>query len=535
MYKVMLVDDNYPILTYLAENIPWDDLGMTVIGTFENGLKALEQAKRTVPDILITDIGMPVMNGLELIENVQKLNPELLSLIISCHDEFTYAQKAIQLKVGDYILKEAIRLEQIVERLKVFQTILAGRQQKPVRVPGEGEREMLKTQWLRNTLNYDIWDIDRWAGQALQYGIDVKDRTCVPIVGIFRNGLQVQHLKNLSDTLFSYATANIMTELLAPYRNYLYFPYQTGVFFLFVIQERKESGGGQPIRHRLVELKAALHRIMTLHTSFMVGAGSETPHQLLTHLLRLWKRKDLLFYPDHGTISADDDVVFSREDIYAHYLDVLDKLRFCLFGDDPARIDSAVNEVIRWLSERRFAPGLVKEFMSKLLIDLQIEIRNMQPYRDVRVEASIHEMMANLNCLEEVGYVVHQFLKKAVALMDGIYHQSHRKEILDVQRFIVAHIDQNISLHEVARRLHLNHSYLSRLFKKETGENFVDYTMRMKVKRAKELLDNTGKSVEEIAEMIGYESAYFYKIFKKATGVTPSEYRAMAKRKAGIG
>ena len=97
----MLVDDNYPILTYLAENIPWDDLGMTVIGTFENGLKALEQAKRTVPDILITDIGMPVMNGLELIENVQKLNPELLSLIISCHDEFTYAQKAIQLKVGD--------------------------------------------------------------------------------------------------------------------------------------------------------------------------------------------------------------------------------------------------------------------------------------------------------------------------------------------------------------------------------------------------------------------------------------------------
>lgn len=529
----MLVDDNYPILMYFAEQIPWDELGMTVIGAFENGLKALEQAKVNVPDILITDIGMPVMNGLELIEKVQKLNPDVLSLIISCHDEFSYAQRAIQLKVGDYILKGAINLDLIVERLKIFKSILKGRTKQKPSLQGEEELEMLKTQWIRNTLNCDFWDTDRWADHALNYGIDVKHRVCIPILGVFHNSLQVQHHKNLSDTLFGYATANMISELISKYRNCVYFQYSHSAFFLIVTIDKDDAVNVEPVMHQLMELRAELYRIMTLNTSFMIGSKSNAPQGLLSGLHELWNRRDAVFYLDNRIITTTKDIVFSSEDIYAYYLNVLDQFRLCIFGEETDRIEPTVNDVIGWLRAERFHPGLVKEFMSKIVIDMQIEIRNIQSYQHLRVEESIHEMMSNLNSPEEVGFYVRQFLVKTVSLMEGMYHQSKRKEIIHVQRFILTHMDRNISLHEVAKHLHMNHSYLSRLFKKETGENFIDYTMRMKVKRAQELLDKTEKSIEEIAGMIGYESAYFYKIFKKMTGFTPSEYRTDARAANG--
>lgn len=124
MYKVMLVDDDYPVIELLSESIRWEELGLCLMGTHENGWNAWEHARLEMPDILITDIGMPRMNGLELSSRMKELKPEVRIAILSCHNEFQYAQQAMRLNVQDYLLKDALDPEDLVQLLRKFKESL---------------------------------------------------------------------------------------------------------------------------------------------------------------------------------------------------------------------------------------------------------------------------------------------------------------------------------------------------------------------------------------------------------------------------
>ena len=521
MYKVMLADDNYPILMYLAESIPWENLGMTVIGTHENGMKALENAKTRAPDILITDIGMPVMNGLELIEEIKRFKPDLLSLIISCHEEFQFVQRALQLNVSDYILKGAINIEQIIERLKHFVGILADRSPKP----NSDELTMVKNQWIRHTLNHDIWDIDRWAGQARSYGIDLTNQTCLPIMGCVSNALQVKQRTGMSETLFGYATANMLSELISYDNCRLFFQYNANQFIICILLDREQALSIKAITDQLTAIQTQLHDIMSLQTTFIIGRQSESPHRFLASLVELWKRREAFFYLDNQIVNDTNDIMFSNENMFDQYYAYLDAFRNCLFDSGTDGVCRLISSMLQWIIANRFRPDAVKSFVSKMLIELQIKLKDLQTHSNLNVEDSINEVVARLNTILELERYLKQYMEKLFALMEDGFVRSTRKDIMSVQRYILSNLDKSISLHDVAGQLHMNHSYLSRLFKKETGENFIEYTTRMKLKRAKELLDHTEKSVEEISDMLGYEKVYFYKMFKRSIGLTPNEYR----------
>lgn len=118
MYSVMLVDDDYPVLDFLSAMIPWNELGLTLHSACKNGLVALEKAQAGMPDIVITDIGMPYMDGIELIRELKLMNEDLRVVVLSCMDDFTYAQQAVKLMVSDYILKEMMSRELITGLLQ---------------------------------------------------------------------------------------------------------------------------------------------------------------------------------------------------------------------------------------------------------------------------------------------------------------------------------------------------------------------------------------------------------------------------------
>ncbi|SDM91939.1 helix-turn-helix domain-containing protein [Bacillus sp. OK048] len=121
MYKVILVDDDYHVLEFLDSKIPWGDLGFTVMGLYQDGEQALESMGEEYPDVIITDIGMPIMNGIDLVKNAKNLNLNFHSIILTCHDDFSYVQQALRLNSFDYILKETIdtdSLRDILLKLK---------------------------------------------------------------------------------------------------------------------------------------------------------------------------------------------------------------------------------------------------------------------------------------------------------------------------------------------------------------------------------------------------------------------------------
>ena len=121
MYEVVLVDDDVIVIEFLKKVIPWQDYGYQVVASFQDSNEALAFMRGNPYDVLITDIGMPKLNGIELIEQLKKSNINSYNIILSCHDEFTFAQQAIKLEAYDYILKESMEETNIIallERLK---------------------------------------------------------------------------------------------------------------------------------------------------------------------------------------------------------------------------------------------------------------------------------------------------------------------------------------------------------------------------------------------------------------------------------
>lgn len=177
------------------------------------------------------------------------------------------------------------------------------------------------------------------------------------------------------------------------------------------------------------------------------------------------------------------------------------------------------------VQEQRLSPKLLKDW----LLRISLEMRNHKLMFSVEhFSDSIHRRLYELETLQET---IDWFLNHYIELVSQVSQSarfSKRHEIVEAYQYVLRHLDRKITLEEVAEALYLNPSYFSRLFKKETGETFIEYVTKMKLTRAKQMLRETRDSVGKICELLGYDNqSYFIKLFKNETGVTPAEYRAM--------
>ncbi|MCL6459266.1 MAG: response regulator, partial [Gorillibacterium sp.] len=185
MYSVMLVDDDYPVIELLSEAIQWEALGFRLMGTHENGWTAWEQAQQEMPDILITDIGMPRMNGLELATRIKQLKPSVRIAILSCHNEFQYAQAAMRLNVQDYLLKDALDPKDLVQLLLRFKESMdketqEGWENSRMKYLFGETRELRKEQSIKNFIHQPLISSEKWRVEVAEYGLFEHGESCLP-------------------------------------------------------------------------------------------------------------------------------------------------------------------------------------------------------------------------------------------------------------------------------------------------------------------------------------------------------------------
>jgi two-component system response regulator YesN len=150
----------------------------------------------------------------------------------------------------------------------------------------------------------------------------------------------------------------------------------------------------------------------------------------------------------------------------------------------------------------------------------------LQYFRPSYTVDILHDEILEMDSLDELQEWLIHYMQSAMTSTDEWSGNVRRSEVVEAMEYVSLHLDKRIGLEEMAEHLHLNNSYFSRLFKKETGRTFIDYVTHMKLTRAKELLDQTNHSVGKISEALGYDNqSYFIKLFKANTGVTPVEYR----------
>jgi two-component system, response regulator YesN len=532
MYNVMLVDDDYPVIELLSEVIPWEEMGLQLVGAHENGLTAWEQAKEEMPDIVITDIGMPKMNGLELIRHLKEKKANIRIAILSCHSEFHYAQQAVRLNVQEYLIKDTLNpadLEKLLIQFKISldEEARMNLHQSQLKHIVDGSKQLRKEQWLKNFIHQPMLSPEEWLKEANAYRLFLEGEACLPIIG-FIEGYQQAKQRFLSDETLRFAVNNVVNEVLHSLE-LQGFHISHGVKDFFLIFTYK-PGIKKNIFDQAVlclkEIQYALQKVLKLHISFILGESAGSPIELKLGLNYLLESFPQRFYLGENDIVKRSPPHKPSNNLFTLYDQASKELREVLTRKQTDAVQGSVRQWITVIKEQAYTPEMVKDWVLKLLLDLRLKLQSLQFIRSGYNADTLHLEIRDIDSLTQMEVWLIDHLQSLTTLADTGTGLSVRTEMIEACQYVSLRLDKRITLEEVAEHLHLNPSYFSRLFKKETGETFIEYVTRMKIERAKELLDQTGQSVGKICELLGYDNqSYFIKIFKVHTGVTPVEYR----------
>ncbi|WP_088104842.1 response regulator transcription factor [Halalkalibacter urbisdiaboli] len=527
--KVILVDDNFQMLTFMDECIPWASRGIEVIGKCENGEDALQLASYIKPDILVTDIDMPNMNGLELIRKMKELYPKIQSLIISSHEDFQYAQQAVRLLVSDYILKEDLEPETLLAAIdKLVGNIKLETQQLNESIKWKSlvdqNKFSLKRQWLRNLVDSPSLDEPLFLQRCQMYGLELTENRYLPVVG------QVMNKQNALDKfkstdLLMYAVDNIAQELFG--ENFEGFVYeQHEMIWFFPVKDLVKFNVHEEIKHDLSKLQEALFNYTNIEMAFVYHKPVRKAIDLKKSLEDLIKLKHEWFYMDDSGVSSHDivKVIFASDDLFDDYTTVLEEMRKIILEEDEKKLVDFVKSLITTINKRKYHPDSVKIYFHKIVVDIGISYYSLNKDSTIKTE-NIHSEFHGIQTVKQLELYVIRYLTSIIKSTE-VRRKSQRNEIWKATKYVETHIHEKITMEKVAQHLYLNPSYFSRIFKKETGDTFIDYVNRAKIEKAYHYLVESNNTVEDIASRLGYDNtSYFIKLFKKYTNKTPAEYR----------
>jgi two-component system response regulator YesN len=480
-----------------------------------------------MPDLVVTDIGMPGMNGLELIRILNESSGHPRFLILSCHDDFNFAQQAVQLGVQDYILKETLSVETTKEILKrIYKQIkVDDHQQKIVEklhFQASQSKSVIKEKWLRDFLTTPLIDHKTWSLQLVEYGLNPDLGYYNPVVcSVYRFQDAIARYNN--ENMLKFIIDNAVEELLLPEPNVIYFSYTAKEFcLLFASRKDLKMNPYEGIDRLCKSLQQSLTKFLKLPVSILVGEIDSDCSRIKRQFRSLLHATENFFYSTKPEIIRSNQIqpFSNQEELLSYFSEYTERITRLIL-EEATEVQPTVNLFIEFITSQRFDPITVKQFLFKLALDVQMKLTFNQQYNNEKVQRLL-EQMGNISELKE--WMI-QFLEEAISLMKTISKNSKKVEIIDAQKYIYLHLDRKIALEEVADHLFLNSSYFSRLFKKEMGENFIEYVTRLKMEKARGLLNNSNNTVEYIAQSLGYDNkSYFVKLFKKQYGAPPSRF-----------
>ncbi|MCZ8522459.1 MULTISPECIES: response regulator transcription factor [Paenibacillus] len=521
MLKVLLVDDEMFVRMGLRSLIDWEGLGYEVCGEAENGEEAHAEIRRLDPDLVITDIRMPVLDGLGLIRTVteEQASPPSFVIISGYHD-FHYAQKALRYGVQDYLLKP-VDDEEMQDTLKKLAGRLSLRRlsRSYVDPPAEGFSAALDLLIHGNVRPEDAFGVSAVLGmeQSSQFTYIMLTVQTDPA-----GGAEPPAAGSLPRRL-----APVVKRRLGGESGELpMVEGQPGVYGLLLDHARLE-GSGEPLYrflsllHRELSLAAcgpvSLYAGRTVERISDVPLSYRTAHEAYAYKFAEDGQPVIAYEHVQGTPLSYFDI---DPVLYSQLVDQLEENRLdaCL---------RTLDDMILQFKTKRLAPSAVANSVTRCVIDIVNVIRGMEG--DENSLATLQNLMewqgreSGLSALREHFAA---FLTEASACIGRLRKEQAKGGIEKIRKFIESHYMENISLKSIAARFYMNPVYLGQLFRKTYGAYFNDYLLGIRIGEAKRLLRQTDLRMYEVADKVGFQNAdYFVTQFEKLEGVTPTEYR----------
>lgn len=512
MYKVMIVDDEASIRSGLKSVISWEDLGMEIVCEAENGKDALNKIEAFQPTVVLTDIRMPEMDGIELLKRISQQYPNIKVAVLSGYDDFDYVRTAMRLGAANYLLKPIDTEELIAAMREILENI------------GADVQEFLKYREFlqllqKNTLNRVITGqipLKELREKCDVLGISFQS-SCMYLAAIQLNVQEEDHWK-------IYATLNICDELIhSPKDCYIFPDLRDNIILLF-----KDEPDTSRIQRLLEDCIYHIHKYLDTRCA-AAFSGPASSHRELPNTykdsLRLLNYQ-LLYGLDKVYSSIEYEIYKIGEAPAYEQLQYENILTLIKKGDKQA-----VRQYIGGLfSENRYInPETVKYSIVNIIsyVLYHMEAYDISSIYLQKIKGAIYAKLQTVSYADQLKDLLIYFSDAIIGQLRSTSPHNYSFAVKKTIEYInEKYYDYNISLKTLGNALNINPAYLGRLFKLETNEFFSDYLNKKRVQKAKELLMTSGVKANEVAEKVGFSSiSYFYTVFKKFTGQNPGDIR----------
>lgn len=522
MYSLIIAEDEFTTRRALVNMVRWDELGFRVDGEFADGREVLDYLKSNTPDVILTDIKMTDISGIEIAQLVAEQNLPIQVVFLSAYKDFSYAQEAVEYNVAHYLLKpvDLSKLRGVFGKLRE-------------KLDQQAFDEKLirdRVEHYERLINYERQQFVTDAYFGALVNPDKKARRLGLISRNQKNGNRViltklvlkndQAYQEFCDNYGKQELQEQIEHVLSFYHSKLeFYPITWGdtreekLFLVGVFweNERQQQDSYDPQM-----LKNAIFNLMSLYVEIPIFQLLESSAELVNYAGPV------------RTQLTEENLAENRE--YLQLLRDQNKLLCSCLSQSSMEpglnlaetlFDNYIKGGTDFAKRQGFytVTRLLDEIVGNDLVEWNQLFAQCVP-------ASVFSGM-KYNELKE------WLLRSIRLLFDYTQEKAEAKRsssIGEIMDYLRSHYSEDITLDEIAEKVYLNPAYISRLVKEQTGKNYTELVMEMRIDRAVELLKNTDKYVYEIAETVGYKNLkYFYRVFRKATGKTPNEYRPESK------
>ncbi|WP_168120641.1 response regulator [Paenibacillus sp. HB172176] len=516
---VLLVDDEAFDLEWLRRRVEGDkQLRLDNVQTAKSGFAALKLMEEQSIDIMITDIRMPIMSGMELARKAREISPHIQIMFISGHQDFAYAKEAIQLHAFDYLLKP-VEDGELHERLAEICD----------RIENERKREVSYSETL-SLVNQELllrWFNEPGPGHAEEHverllGPMLQGGAAAAIIEIDDMPRKLQAMSDEERNAFSAQTAAFIRAFAAEELNGTVIPAYDNHFIALTSLQEDES------KSLFEELITAFRESFRSYT-ITIGMGMRAAElaQLHASYRQAKAALSIKWMVGNNRLIQDENARSPKGNAFANMEETVNRMLQAMLEYDLVTVDDCLTQLFNEvypLQQKNDVYELIIRINSKLHADLQQMNEHM--YEILEWESHQPQVLFQFETMHDiVSWLRRRFFELSELLFVKRQKQK-RGLILEITKYVKERLDQKITLNEVAAHFDFTPNYLGQLFKAETDSLFSDFVKELRMERVCELLGDPTKKIYEIAELAGYKNMiHFNRQFKQLMGMSPGEYR----------
>lgn len=533
MIKVFLVEDETVIREGLRDSIPWEEYGYRFVGEAADGEMALPLIRKAMPDVLITDIKMPFMDGLSLSKIVSAEFPKMKIIIISGYDDFEYARQAIEVGVEQYLLKPITKMNLKKTLLELKEKIEQDMEQNDYQLMFQNEMHEYE-QFSRRRFFEKIFQgemsVKEMYDAAAKHSIEIT-ASCYNLIFLC---LQEKNAASSQEEaeMFSRKQEEVLHYILRK-PQYILFQWNVNCYGVLIKSEPAfmDDLTGECIGN--------IKGICQTQENMEWYVASGRPVERLSLLPECYEKVNHYFayrfvMPDLHILTEEtlSDYLVSGKDMNIDTVDpakmnpeiIRDFLNRGSAGEIHDFVDSYLCGIRDAMESRMFCDYVILNIrfaISAYVDSLGIEKEEYDTY----FQMNILDMKMQSN---EVFHYFEEMLTRAMAIRDKESDYQGRKVLRKALEYIDTNYDnESLSLNSVAKEVDVSPNYFSAIFSQNMQKTFIEYVTGKRMEKAKKLLRSSDKSSGEIAVMVGYKDPHYFSfVFKKTQGVSPREYRS---------